>query len=619
MKYVLKTVAALLLAVTVCQAADQPNVVIVMTDDQGYPNLSCMGHPLLETPNIDTLYERGVRLTDYHVDPTCAPSRSALMTGRYSDRVGVWHTVMGRNLLREREVTMADIFSASGYATGIFGKWHLGDVYPYRPEDRGFQQTVVHGGGGVGQTPDFWGNDYFDDSYRVNGEMTPFTGFCTEVFFTEAMKFMKASVEQGKPFLTYITPNAPHGPFYAPNGNKERVKNRAKKRGIKLEGPMTGYYGMIENIDDQFGRLQDFLEKEGLAENTILVFTSDNGPVVQQAMNLFNAGLRGGKNTNTDGGHRVPWFMQWPAGGLDKAQDINHVTAHIDILPTLIDLCGLKAPDIDFDGRSLVPLLKNADAAWPDRQLVVESQRVVDPIKYRSFSVMTDRWRLVGNEHVSTFKLYDMKHDLGQRKDVSGAYPEVFERLRESYDALWNDLSQEHDLVSRMIVGSAHQNPVCLTAHDWLGNTLWNQPHILKPAKASKYGPPKGHWAVDVAQDGWYQISLRRWPAEADQGINAAYVGSGYRLDTARIEVQGQKLEQNIPIDAKEVTFRVKLKKGEAKLDTLFTGGGKQISAFYAYILREEGRVSRDWKTREGLGLPLANWPKKHGADPSVR
>ena len=617
MKSIAKFLVVLCFIGSLSVAAERPNVIIVMTDDQGYPNLSCSGHPLLETPNIDRLHDSGVRLTDFHVDPTCAPTRTALMTGRYSTRTGVWHTVMGRNLLREREVTMADVLSDSGYSTGIFGKWHLGDVYPYRPEDRGFHEVVVHGAGGVGQTPGYWGNDYFDDTYWVNGKLKPFEGFCTDAFFTEAMKFMKQSAKQKRPFFAYITPNAPHWPYYAPETNKARVTENARKQGLALEEDTTAYYGMIENIDDNFGRLQAFLEAEGLEENTILVFTTDNGALISESMRLFNAGMRGGKNSHYDGGHRVPWLMRWPAGGLNKATDIDHVTAHVDIFPTLIDLCDLKAPDVEFDGTSLEPLLKNPAAHWPERRLVVENQRVVDPLKYRRFSVMTDPWRLVGTNTEADLELYDMDADFAQKKDVSKDYPEVFKELSDEYEAFWSDLSREHDLISRMKVGSAHQNPVCLTAHDWLGSSLWNQTHIVDPA-TGRFGPPRGFWAVDVDTDGWYQISLRRWPAEADRAINDAYVGVSYDVDTVRLTVQGQSFEKKVPANAKEMTFRVKLKKGKAKLDTLFTGSSESISAFYAYIVREDGKISQNWQTRKGLGLPKAEWPDQHGADPSA-
>ena len=211
-KIIILTLIAVISSVSA--ATQRPNVILVMTDDQGYGDLGCNGNTVIKTPNIDELRGQGLQLDNFHVDPTCAPTRAAWMTGRYSNRVGVWHTVQGRNLLRSREVTMADIFSDNGYATGIFGKWHLGDTYPFRPEDRGFRHTVYHSAGGVGQTPDYWGNDYFDDTYRVNGKLKRFEGFCTDNWFDEGIKFIKA--HKNKPFFAYIVPNAPHGPFYCP-------------------------------------------------------------------------------------------------------------------------------------------------------------------------------------------------------------------------------------------------------------------------------------------------------------------------------------------------------------------------------------------------------------------
>ena len=191
-----------------------PNVVLVVTDDQGYGDLGCHGNPILRTPNLDALYRRSVRLTDFHVGPTCAPTRASLMTGRYCNRTGVWHTIMGRSLLRRDEVTMADVFAAGGYRTGIFGKWHLGDNYPYRPQDRGFHEVLIHGGGGVGQTPDAWGNDYFDDTYLHNGTPEKFSGYCTDVWFDGAMRFIEDN--RDRPFFAYLATNAPHSPYRVP-------------------------------------------------------------------------------------------------------------------------------------------------------------------------------------------------------------------------------------------------------------------------------------------------------------------------------------------------------------------------------------------------------------------
>ena len=165
------------------EPADRPNVVIVLTDDQGYGDLSCRGNPVLKTPNIDTLFAESVRLSDYHVSPTCSPTRSAFQTGHWTNRTGVWHTIMGRSMLREDEITIGQVFQDAGYATGMFGKWHLCDNYRYRPEDRGYSEVLRHCGGGVGQTPDYWDNAYFDGSYWHNGTTEAVEGFCTDLFF----------------------------------------------------------------------------------------------------------------------------------------------------------------------------------------------------------------------------------------------------------------------------------------------------------------------------------------------------------------------------------------------------------------------------------------------------
>ncbi len=585
---------------------EHPNVVLVMTDDQGYSNLSCVGNPVLKTPNIDKFHDASIRLTNYHVDPTCAPSRSALMTGHYSHRAGVWHTILGRSLLRVREKTMAECFEDSGYATAIFGKWHLGDTYPFRPGDRGFQHRVVLGGGGITQIPDYWGNDYFDDKYRVDGKLIQFKGFCTDVFFDEAMKFIKKSKKAGKPFFVYLVPNACHGPMYCPVKFSRRFLGM-EINGIKIDRKIANYYGMIENIDYNFGRLTALLKKEKLYDDTILVFTSDNGPVTK-GVQIYNAALRGGKGSHFDGGHRVPFFISYPAAGIDKGIDIDKITAHLDILPTFIDLCHLKAPKTCFDGKSLAPLLLNPNIDWPDRVVVVENQRVVTPEKYRKFAVMTDRWRLTGDK--GNFQLYDMSKDRSQKHNVIDEHQELKDRLLAAYETFWKDVSKDDALFTRLVIGDHHENPTLLTGQDWIGKrSAWNQ-------KLVQHGTGcVAHWALRVARDGWFQISLRRWPAEADQPIDAAYVGKKLDINKATIEIQGQKMEKPVPPGAKEITFRIKLKKGKAELTTIFSGPDAKLSAYYAYVARESPELQKDWQTREGLGLPLAKWPEVLGKD----
>ena len=369
-------ILSLLFTLSTVHAAEKPNVVIVITDDQGYGDLSCHGNPVLKTPHIDELASESVRLDDYHVAPTCSPTRCALLTGHWTNRTGVWHTIMGRSMLRENEVTIGDMFQKGGYATGMFGKWHLGDNYPFRPEDRGFGEVYRHGGGGVGQTPDLWDNAYFDGHYFHNSEIVPAEGFCTDVFFDHAKKFIEAQADADKPFLAYISTNAPHGPMHAPPEYAKPYEDAG------LDTGTAHFFGMIANIDDNVGQLREWLEEKGLAENTIFIFTTDNG--TSSGAKVHAAGMRGKKGSEYDGGHRVPFFMHWPAGGFADEKMVDTITAYVDVVPTLLDLCGVDAPaDVEFDGVSIRPLLEaeKRPGDWPDRILVTDSQRVVDPIQ----------------------------------------------------------------------------------------------------------------------------------------------------------------------------------------------------------------------------------------------
>ncbi len=270
---------ALCFLIALCAAvahAERPNVILVMTDDQGYGDLGCHGNQVIKTPNLDKLHAQSTRLTNFHVSPTCAPTRAALMTGRYANATGVWHTIMGRSMIRENEVTLGKILGDGGYATGMFGKWHLGDNYPFRPEDRGFTEVLRHGGGGVGQTPDYWDNAYFDGSYFHNKKPVPVEGFCTDVFFDYAKKFIEKQAEADKPFLAYISMNAPHGPMHAP-------PEYSKPYG-DLGVNTANFFGMIANIDDNVGSLRTWLANKGLADNTIFIFTTDNGTVTKASV-----------------------------------------------------------------------------------------------------------------------------------------------------------------------------------------------------------------------------------------------------------------------------------------------------------------------------------------------
>jgi len=581
-------------------AADQPNVVIVITDDQGYGDLSCHGNPILKTPHIDDLAAESVRLDDYHVAPTCSPTRSAFLTGHWTNRTGVWHTIMGRSMLRENEVTIGQIFKDSGYATGMFGKWHLGDNYPFRPEDRGFSEVLRHGGGGVGQTPDFWDNAYFDGSYFHNSEPVPVKGFCTDVFFDYAKKFIEKQVEEEKPFLAYISTNAPHGPMHAPEESAAPYLDQVPLK-------TAHFFGMIANIDDNVGAMREWLEEKGLAENTIFIFTTDNGS--SSGTKVHPAGMRGGKGSEYDGGHRVPFFMHWPRGGYDKEQYVKPITAHVDIVPTLIDLCGVKAPEgVKFDGVTIRPLLESKDASnWPDRILVTDSQRVKDPIKWRKSAVMTSDWRLVsGNDKKGTpyHELYSIKSDPGQKTNVIADYPKVAGRLKVFYEDWWKEIEPTFGDPARIKIGHPQDNPSRLTSHDWIAETMvpWNQSHQRKGEDKPSH---TGFWYLDIVEGGDYTIELRRWPNEgavANKAITDPIPpgdpvpgekafretpGRAISANVATIDIGGKQMEMPIPEGARSVTFKLALDAGPTKLTARFKGDDGAITgAFYAYVTK---------------------------------
>lgn len=556
-------------------AADRPNVVLVMTDDQGYGDLRCHGNSMIKTPNLDRLHSQAVRLTDFHVDPTCSPTRAALLTGRYSTRTGVWHTVMGRSILFDDEVTMGQMFAAAGYRTGIFGKWHLGDNYPARPQDRGFQDVFIHGGGGVGQTPDFWGNDYFDDTFLHNGEWRKQSGYCTKVFFDHALEFIEAN--RKGPFFCYIPTNVPHSPNYV----AEKYSQPYRNQGVPER--MATFYGMITEFDENMGRLLERLDDLGLSENTILIFMTDNGTAagvhwhkgkgVPPRWTGFNAEMRGGKGSHWDGGHRVPFFIRWPNGGLRGGRDVQRLTAHIDVLPTLAELCRVAPPmNRNLDGMSLANLLRGAGSDWPDRTLFAHFQREEIPPKWKRSVTMTERWRLIDGE-----ELFDIKADPGQRKNVAPQHGDVVKRLRADYENWWSGLQPRLQKHGWIVLGSEHENPAHITCHDWhiadLAKIPWNQTHVEQGLVGN------GYWMVDFSQAGTYEFTLRQKPAIAQFPIEAT---------AASISVGNREALGLVPSGASSVTLTMTVSAGKKRMQATFDNeiDGTSRGAYFVEVRR---------------------------------
>ena len=565
-----------------------PNVIIVLLDDVGYGDLACLGNPVIKTPNIDSLHERSVRFTDFHVSPTCSPTRASLMTGRYNDATGVWHTIMGRSLLDPREVTMAECFRSSGYRTGLFGKWHLGDNYPCRPQDKGFQEAVLIGGGGLWQTPDYFGNDDFDGTYWHNGKFQKYPGYSTDVWFDQAMNFMEASTQEKKPFFCYLATSAAHIPTWA--------KEKDEQPYLHVPGLRSpGFYGMIANADENMGRLTRFLDEKHLTENTILIFATDNGG--DDGVEVFNAFMRGRKASAYEGGHRVPCFVSWPAGNLKPGRDVPTLTAHIDILPTLADLCSLRNRGKDVHGASLRPLLQPSVAAWPERTLFTDSQREESLIKWHNTAVMTQQWRLVNvspeKDSPVKLELYDIHKDPSQQNDIAAAHPDIVQSLAHQYDAWWKIVSKNGDTFVRIVLGNDAENPSYLTCMDWHGDAgkVWNQ-HQIRSAPVAN-----GFWAVDISRAGRYRFELRRWPREVDLPISAPYVDAqpnrekarGIGVNAAKARIMIGTIDQAKPVTPQDkfAEFVLDLPQGPAQLRTTFyDSAGTERGSYYLYAQR---------------------------------
>jgi arylsulfatase A-like enzyme len=425
------------------RAADaaRPNIILVIPDDVGYGDYSCLGNPILRTPAVDSFKKESLLFTQFHVSPTCSPCRAALMSGRHEFKNGVTHTILERERMSLQTVTLAQTLKSAGYTTGIFGKWHLGDEEAYRPENRGFDEVYIHGGGGIGQTfpgscGDAPGNTNINPALWHNGKFEKSTGYCTDLFFAQAIRWMDAKRGAREPFFAYIPLNAAHGPHVVP---EKYYKQYLGKPGINEE--TAKFFGMVENIDTNFGVLLGKLKEWGIQENTLVIyFSGDNGGTA--GTKIFNAGMRGSKGSPYQGGTRAAAFFRWPAGGIPAGAQCDALSAHIDIFPTLAEISGATLPDQvkkQVEGRSLLPLFKNPKADWPDRTLVHHVGRWPNgkaaEAKYRGCSIQDSRFTLVNNE-----QLYDLKADPGESKNVIAEHPEEVAKLRAAYDRWWNEV-----------------------------------------------------------------------------------------------------------------------------------------------------------------------------------
>lgn len=462
----LATVVTAWLLVGSVAAAERPNIILVITDDQGFPPVGRHGHPWLKTPNLDALHDASTRFTRFMVAPTCSPTRSALMTGRHPEKNGITHTILERERMTLNATILPQILKKVGYTSGLFGKWHLGDEHEYQPDQRGFDETFMHGAGGIGQKydcscADAPNNKYMDPVIRHNGSFVQTKGFCTDVFFSAALGWIKAKADKKEPFFAYIATNAPHGPFIAPEKNAKRFTD------LGFGPEQAGFYGMVENIDENIGLLNSKLDEWKLADNTLLIFMSDNGMTgggsgtpgkdLAPGYPFFNANQKGLKGSNDEGGCRVPFFVRWP-GKIAPGKDIATLAAHIDVFPTLAALTGAPLPENQVEGRSILPLIEGNVDGWKDRFIfnhVCRWPTGAEPNNFKEaqFSVRNQRYRYVGPSPAaanrkgkkaapaspSSAELFDMEADPSQSKNVIGDYPEIAAEMKAAYDQYWKE------------------------------------------------------------------------------------------------------------------------------------------------------------------------------------
>ena len=489
---------------------------MILTDDQGWGDLSLHGNPDIRTPRLDALAGSGVRFDRFYVSPLCSPTRAAFLTGRDSLRGGVWGVTRGKETLRSEEVTLPEILRDSGYRTAMVGKWHNGEHYPYSPEGQGFETFL-------GFRRGHW-NNYFDTWLLRGTERVRTKGYINDVLTDEALRVLAGPRQ--RPIFLYVAYNTPHSPFQVPDADFDRVKERG------LDDRTIAAYAMVENIDRNVGRLLDGLEAGGLAGETIVVFFGDNGPNGQR----FNGGMRGAKGSVHEGGVRVPCFIAWP--GHLESREVAEIASGVDLLPTLLDLASVPFPEgLRLDGRSLRPLLEGDPADWPERTLF--SHRFLD----REPQPFPGAARTAGYRAVNEgggWELFDMATDPGQTRDVAARHPQLVERLAGEYDTWFEDVTSAGFARLPIPVGHPEENPVELPA---------TQAYF---EGGPTYMQGRG-WANDWLT-GWTSIEARIW----------------WEIDVAAAGEYAVSLEYLCPED--EAGARVRLTAGEAELEAKVPG-----------------------------------------------
>lgn len=510
-----------------------PNILLIMTDDQGWGDLRFHGNDSIYTPVLDSLARHSIRLNRFYVSPVCAPTRASLLTGRYHLRTGTSFVTARRETMRTGEVTIAEILRDNGYRTGLFGKWHNGEHYPNDPVGQGFDTFFGFKAG-------HW-NNYFD-THLIDGQQeVTTTGFITDVLTDRARTFMRENRDQ--PFLCYVPYNAPHGPFQVPDRYFDKYK------ALGLTDKNAAIYGMVENVDDNIGRLLQTLDSLQLKENTIVVYLTDNGPNGDR----YRGGMRGWKASVHEGGSRVPCFISWP-GVLAENREIPELAAHIDLLPTLLDLAGIPLPEqLALDGKSLVPLLKGMEIGWPERSLYT-AQMNWDPDQVLG-AVRTSRYRMVVEGNGQS-QLYDMLEDPGQQQDLATSLPEVTDSLRQQFDQWLADVRSGGLEPPPAPIGYAQAPRTFLPAPEAIlkgqvrfKGTGWANDWITAWEKAGD----QVFWPVSVETEGTYQLQLHYSDPDGSRPVLKVSVGDQSQSTTITDAFAAELLPSPDRVDRGEV------------------------------------------------------------------
>ena len=561
---------------------ERPNVIIILSDDQGYGDFSCHGNPVLKTPALDKLHDESIRFDNFHVSPLSTPTRGQLMTGLDAFHNKAATVLTGRNIIRRDVPTMSEIFSQNGYATGLFGKWHLGNSYPDRPMDRGFQKCIWHKGWGLLSEIEY-DNDYYETRYLDSLETKQSGEYCTNLWFNKAREWMDAMATKKQPFFAYIALNAPHGPFHAPAQDFNFYKNKVD------DTSTASFFGMIRNIDRNMEQLENWMEERGLKDNTVVVYMTDNGGT--GGVDVYNAGMRDKKGSNYDGGHKAACFIRWPGGNLISPRSLSCATQVQDLLPTFIDLFELEvSTQYRFDGENLVPVLKG-EKNLNDRMFVVQYGGHVKPEKYFS-CVVWDSWRLVGEN-----ELYNLSDDPAQENNIAKDFPYVLNIMKTFYENWWANIEPEINRLVPVIIGSEKENPVFLNSDNWEFGAVNSQWNI-----ANTTGPPEGGVChIEVLHEGKYRIELSRWPFHLQRsmvlpgpsttvGGTILPTGKGVPVEYGCFSVNGKEpvtVKKNTP-DAIKISYETYLQSGEMTFQGWFKdkNGNNLCGAYYVKIER---------------------------------